>query len=310
MLVCRAITVHFTFQITPQKKSLELLGPANEEAMAHHRNEKSPAAETRRSAAMLITAVWAVTPSCWNHKEPLFGGRFGDRNSLIISVTLRCNCDGFSVFILTEVGSSDSSGPNSAPYGNFWVVSGALMKFVGIYSWPVSKVLLINCKRKCASSLIRSLFGMSGFAVSIPTNWRQNCKRISLSRLLKACAACNLYGWRLRSLCRMRRTLSDMRKAWAHLGLRLTDASTRAMFSGGWTEDGQPGGFLHVIELSSRHCLTHRRIAFGDGASCWFRSRRSTGWVSVIDPVRINSSTAYTRSLTPQRSMLNNLKVD
>jgi len=29
--------------------------------MAHHRNEKSPAAENkRRSAAVLITAVWAV----------------------------------------------------------------------------------------------------------------------------------------------------------------------------------------------------------------------------------------------------------
>jgi len=33
---------------------------------------------------------------------------------------LQCDCDGFSVFILKEVGSNDSSGPNSAPYGNFW----------------------------------------------------------------------------------------------------------------------------------------------------------------------------------------------
>jgi hypothetical protein len=41
-----------------------------------------------------------------------------------------------------------------------------------------------------------------------------------------------------------------------------------------------------------------------DGASCWLRSRRNPRWVSVIDPVRINSSTGHTRSLTPQRSML------
>jgi hypothetical protein len=31
------------------------------------------------------------------------------------------------------------------------------------------------------------------------------------------------------------------------LGLRLTDTSTRAVLSGMWTEDGRPGGFLHVV---------------------------------------------------------------
>jgi hypothetical protein len=34
------------FQIAPQKKIQELLGSANEEAMAHFRNEKSLATET------------------------------------------------------------------------------------------------------------------------------------------------------------------------------------------------------------------------------------------------------------------------
>ena len=106
-----------------------------------------------------------------------------------------------------------------------------------------------------------------------------------------------------RSLSRMSRTLlSDMRKAWVclradRLGLRLTDASTRAMLSGVRTEDGRPGSFLHVREPSSRHCLTHRRNAFGDRASCWFRSRRNPSWVSVMDPVRINSSTTHTHVL-------------
>ena len=82
------------------------------------------------------------------------------------------------------------------------------------------------------------------------------------------------------------------------------DVSTRAMLSGVRTEDGRPGGFLHVTEPSSGHCLTHRRIASGGGASCWFRSWPNPRLVSVIDPVRINSSAAHTRSLTPQRSVL------
>src|SRR5215469_16870895 len=51
-----------------------------------------------------------------------------------LCVTLRCERDGFSVFILKEVGSSDSSVPNSAPYGNFCVISEALMVFVRICS--------------------------------------------------------------------------------------------------------------------------------------------------------------------------------
>jgi len=37
------------------------------------------------------------------------------------------------------------------------------------------------------------------------------------------------------------------------------------MLSGVRTEHGRPGGFLHLTEPSSRHCLAHRRIAFGMG---------------------------------------------
>jgi len=50
--------------------------------------------------------------------------------------------------------------------------------------------------------------------------------------------------------------------------LRLTDASTRAMLSRVRNEDGRPRGFLHVADRSLLHCLKHRWIAFGDGASC------------------------------------------
>jgi hypothetical protein len=59
------------------------------------------------------------------------------------------------------------------------------------------------------------------------------------------------------------------------LGLWLTDASARAMLSDVRTEDSRLGGFSHVTEPSSRHCLTHRWIAFGDGVSCWFHLRRN-----------------------------------
>jgi hypothetical protein len=55
----------------------------------------------------------------------------------------------------------------------------------------------------------------------------------------------------------LRRTLlSDMPNAGAclgadRLGLRPTDANTRAIFSGVRTEDGRAGGFLHETEPSS-----------------------------------------------------------
>ena len=38
------------FSNNPTEKSLELLGPANEEAMAHHQNKKSPTVETKGEA--------------------------------------------------------------------------------------------------------------------------------------------------------------------------------------------------------------------------------------------------------------------
>ena len=103
---------------------------------------------------------------------------------------------------------------------------------------------------------------------------------------------------------------SSMHRCKRFKKLRITAWSvSRAMLSGVRTEDGRPGGFLHVTEPSSRHCLTRRRIAFGDGASCWFRTRRNPAWVSVIDLVRINSSTAHTRSLLPNAPCWINLKV-
>ena len=43
-------TVHFTFQITPQKKKYVLLGPVNEWIKAHHRHGEASAAETNGEA--------------------------------------------------------------------------------------------------------------------------------------------------------------------------------------------------------------------------------------------------------------------
>jgi hypothetical protein len=53
--------------------------------------------------------------------------------------------EGLFVFILKEAGSKDSSGPNTTPNSNIWVIKGTLMKVVTICSCRVSKFLLINC---------------------------------------------------------------------------------------------------------------------------------------------------------------------
>jgi hypothetical protein len=141
-----------------------------------------------------------------------------------------------------------SSGPNSTSNSNFWVIKGGVVKFIRICSWPVSKVMLINCVMHIKMCLITHQI-VRQFSVNIPWNWRQNCKRTSLSQTIKACTVPNLYRWRFWSLCRMHRTLlSDMPIAWAsihaeRLGLRLMHANTWVMFSGVWTKDSQPGGF-------------------------------------------------------------------
>ena len=146
---------------------------------------------------------------------------------------LQCNSDGFSIFILKEVRSSDSSGPNSTPDSKFLSWRGCWWNLWGYASaqYRMFCLLTMPCKWKFASSLIRRLFSKSGFSVNIPWKWQQNCKCTSLSRSLKDCTICGLYGWRFRSLCRMCRTLlSYMPHAWECLladclRLWLTDAN-------------------------------------------------------------------------------------
>jgi hypothetical protein len=84
-------------------------------------------------------------------------------------------------------------------------------------------------------------------------------------------------------MCKSHRTVADRRQ---HSG----------MFSGVQTENGRPGGFLCISELSSCHCLTHQCIAFEDGASCWFSSWWNLCWISVMDPIRIKFHSTHTRS--------------
>jgi hypothetical protein len=75
--------------------------------------------------------------------------------------------------------------------------------------------------------------------------------------------------WKIRGQKFIDHLCVTLRRDWVRadrLGLRLTAASNRAMFSGVRTDDCRPGGYLHVTE-PSRHCQTHRWIAFGDGAS-------------------------------------------
>lgn len=81
----------------------------------------------------------------------------------------------------------------------------------------------------------------------------------------------------------------------------------RVMFSVVRTEEGQQVGFLHMTEPSSSHnCLTHQEKACGDGASCQFISWQYPRWLSVMDPARINSSTAHTHFLSSPCSILTN----
>jgi len=82
--IFKAPTVHLTFQLTPQKRIRCRYAQWTSlwhitEIRNHLRGNKW------RSAAMLITAVWKVAPSCWNH-QLWFGGSFWAINSLIIFV--------------------------------------------------------------------------------------------------------------------------------------------------------------------------------------------------------------------------------
>jgi len=98
--------------------------------------------------------------------------------------------------------------------------------------------MLINCAMQMTMCLFahqkadRQVWIFSQYYLK---RW-QNCKRTSLSRSLQECTIGNLYGWRFRLLSRMSQTLlADVPDACAflnadRLGLRLTDASTRAMF--------------------------------------------------------------------------------
>ena len=141
--------------------------------------------------------------------------------------------------------------------------TGALVKFARICSWPQSKVLRI--KRAMQMKICLIALGRSGFLVNIQWNWRQNCKRTSLSP--KECTVCNLYGRRYRSLCgNSHALLSHM------LTLARTDGQIAsdcgwylhlAMLSSVGYEDGRPGGSVHMTE-----------------PSCRFNSRRNSHWFS------------------------------
>jgi hypothetical protein len=71
------------------------------------------------------------------------------------------------------------------------------------------------------------------------------------------------------------------------------------IFSGVRIEQCRPDGFLQVTELSSRHCLTHRRIVLAEWASRRLVSGRNPRCDSVMDLVRMRISTAHTLPQCP-----------
>ena len=112
-----------------------------------------------------------------------------------------------------KMGSCDSSGPNRTPYSNFWVIKGTWWSWWGSEAVRYLKLCLltVSYEWKYAFSLIRKLFGKSGFSVSIP--WKKNeiesepvCPDHSKNVQFGMCG----------SVCRVRRTrMSDMPHAWA-----------------------------------------------------------------------------------------------
>ena len=153
-------------------------------------------------------------------------------------------------------------------------------------------------KWKCASSLIIRLFGRFGFSINIFENDEKNCKRTSLSRSLQEGTIWNLYGWRFKSLCRMCRTLCQTSFTLVRAYLQVASDCGR--------RTPKLESCSRVCELrtadqvsSSRHCPTHWRISFGDGAPRPFIEWRYPHAFSTMDPVRINISTAYTLPNAP-----------
>jgi hypothetical protein len=60
----------------------------------------------------------------------LWGYKFIDH----LREMLQCDQDGLFIFSLKDVGSNDSSGPNSTSNGDLWVIKGAMVKFMRICS--------------------------------------------------------------------------------------------------------------------------------------------------------------------------------
>jgi hypothetical protein len=179
-----------------------------------------------------------------------------------LCVRLRCDCDDLTVFILKDVVSSDSSGPNS----NFWVIKETLMKMVRICSRPVPRVLLVHCAVQCSVSS-EMCVGRSGLSVSIlcvgrsglsvfpenddklqghlffPITQRMHNVQFVLVKIPVTVQVCPTL-------------LAD------RLGLRSTDTDTRAEFSRVRTEGGRPDG------LFARQNLLHAMALPIDGAAC------------------------------------------
>jgi hypothetical protein len=126
-----------------------------------------------------------------------------------------------------------------------------------------------------------------------------------LSWSFKECTIYNLYGSRFRSLCRMHSTLlSEKPNAWACLlpdRLRSwpIDTNIQAIFLGMWNQDGWWGGFVTHDTAFFMPLLYRWWIAFRNGASSQFISQWNQRWVSVTDPIWIQSSTAHMFSNCP-----------
>jgi hypothetical protein len=142
------------FSNNPTEKSRVLLGPANEEAMAHHRKEKSAAAETKAAALPCLSLPCGLQ----HHLVETTGYGLVEPWGLEIHRSSLCNIETW-LFWLVRLHPQRSIvqclfWAKLTTKSNFWVINGTLDKFVRICIWPVSKVLLIICEVQMKMCLI------------------------------------------------------------------------------------------------------------------------------------------------------------
>ena len=158
--------------------------------------------------------------------------------------------------------------------------------------WLVTKVLFVHTSVKMEVRFV---------TCQITSSWSSSniCNMVSVKVVLlpKSCwfnswTSINLYGWKFKSWCKIRRTVvSDNRRACAwrtadRRGLCSTAFRTTSTFSGVLTIRADPPCFFFIAEAVVRKLCTQRSTVFRDGILPWratLKCRRNFLCVTVTD---------------------------